>query len=244
MDTKIKRRTFLKFSAATLAATATLATFKESRAADWQEQIGKRGSQPDPVDKDVKRVRSTCLMCHSGCGITAKVVNGELVKLEGNPYNPNNYDYTARGDIVKENDLDTGPLGKDVGSLCAKGQSGIFDLYNPNRITHPLKRAGARGSGKWKKISWDQAITEIVEGGYLFKDVPGEEKRYVDGLRKIRNLKEDIGSAESDFMDEAPPGGYGPKANQFVWVHGRNEQGAVTKRFIKDSFGSPNHFSH
>lgn len=244
MDTKVKRRTFLKLSAATMAATASLATFKKVEAAEWQEQIGKTGSQPDPVDKDVKITRSVCLMCHGGCGFQARVVNGEVVKLEGNPYNPNNYDYTAKGDIVREDDLDAGPTGKDVGSLCAKGQAGIYDLYNPNRILHPLKRAGARGSGKWKRISWDQAITEIVEGGYLFKDVPGEKNRHVDGLKKIWNLKEDIGSGESDYMDEAPPGGYGPKANQFVWVHGRNEQGAMTKRFVKDSFGSPNHFSH
>jgi DMSO reductase family type II enzyme molybdopterin subunit len=34
-------------------------------------------------------------------------------------------------------------------------------MYSPNRIKHPYKRAGERGEGKWQRISWDQAFTEI-----------------------------------------------------------------------------------
>jgi len=244
MISRMKRRTFLKLSGTALASTAVAASFKDVKAEEWKDQIGKTGSQPDPGDAEAQIVRSTCLMCHGGCGIQAKVVNGELVRITGNAYHPNTYDYVAKGDMVVESDLDAGENGKDVGSLCPKGQAGIYALYSPFRLQHPLKRVGPRGSGKWKAISWDQAIKEICHGGNLFKDVPGEEKRIVEGLKSIVNNKNPIGPEDSKFMDEAPPEGWGPKRNQFVWAHGRNEQSPLSPRFAKSAAGTVNMFNH
>lgn len=244
MNTEMKRRTFLKVSAATVAAGVVASSFRDAEAAEWKKLVGKTGSQPDPVEGEMQIVRSVCLMCHGGCGIQAKIVNGELARLTGNPYHPNTYDYTAKGDIVEESDLDAGPNGKDVGSLCPKGQAGVYSLYSPFRLQHPLKRVGPRGSGKWKTISWDQAIKEICDGGYLFKNVPGEENRKVEGLKTILNNENPIGPEDSDFMDEAPPGGWGPKRNQFVWAHGRNEQSPLTPRFVLEAAGVPHMLNH
>ncbi|NCO83106.1 MAG: hypothetical protein COZ31_12070 [Nitrospirae bacterium CG_4_10_14_3_um_filter_44_29] len=243
-ETEMKRRTFLKVSAATITAAAIAANFKDVEAAEWKKQIGKSGSQPDPVDGEMKIVRSVCLMCHGGCGIQAKVVNGELVRLTGNPYHPNTYDYTAKGDIVEESDLDGGATGKDVGTLCPKGQSGIYALYSPFRLQHPLKRVGPRGSGKWKTISWNQAIKEICNGGHLFKNVSGEENRNVEGLKSILNNDKPIGTEDSAYMDEAPPAGWGPKRNQFVWAHGRHEQAPLMPRFVLNAAGVPHMLNH
>ncbi|RJX30510.1 MAG: hypothetical protein C4525_12310 [Desulfarculus sp.] len=240
----MERRTFLKLSAGAAAAVTVLSNFKPAKADDWKKQVGKAGSQPDPVDEKAKLVRSVCLMCHGGCGLQAKVVRGELVKLNGNPYHPNTYDYVARGELVQESDLDGGLTGKDVGTLCPKGQAGIYALYSPFRLQHPLKRKGPRGSGKWQRISWEQAIKEICYGGYLFKGLKGEEKRYVQGLKSILNNDKPIGPADSKFMDEAPPGGWGPKRNQFVWAHGRNEQSPLTPRFAVGAAGVPNMLNH
>ncbi|OGK77418.1 MAG: hypothetical protein A2W08_19215 [Candidatus Rokubacteria bacterium RBG_16_73_20] len=239
----MRRRTFLKLATAAAAATAA-PNFREAAAAEWKEQVGKSGSQPDAVTEDAQLIRSVCLMCHGGCGIQATVLNGELKRLTGNPYHPNNYDYVAKGDVVVESDLDAGLTGKDVGSLCAKGQAGIYALYSPFRLQHPLKRVGPRGAGKWKTIAWDQAIKEICHGGHLFKDVAGEEQRVVEGLKSILNDNRAIGKEESDFLDEAPPGGYGPKRNQFVWAHGRNEQSPLTPRFVVEACGVPNMLNH
>jgi anaerobic selenocysteine-containing dehydrogenase len=244
MAIKMGRRTFLKVSAATVAATAVVANFKDVEAEEWKKQIGKTGVQPDPVDAEATMVRSVCLMCHGGCGFQAKVINGELVKLSGNPYHPNTYDYSAKGDIVEEADLDAGLTGKDVGTLCPKGQAGVFALYSPFRLQHPLKRVGPRGLGKWKRISWEDAIKEICHGGNLFKDVPGEENRKVEGLKSILNNHNPIGREDSDYMDETPPGGWGPKINQFVWAHGRNEQSPLTPRFAKGAAGIPHMLNH
>jgi anaerobic selenocysteine-containing dehydrogenase len=240
LENQLTRRDFLKVSGGV----AALTQIHPASAQEWLAQVGKAGSQPDKVGSDAKLVRSVCLMCHSGCGIQGTIVNGELVKLDGNPYHPNTYDYVAKGDIVEESDLDGGLGGKDVGTLCAKGQAGIYALYNPNRLKHPLKRVGPRGSGKWKTISWEQAMKEITEGGLLFKDVPGEESRNVEGLKSILNNTGAIGPEDSDFMDEAPPEGWGPKLNQFVWAHGRNEQSPLTPRFVKEACGSQNMLNH
>ena len=240
----ITRRSFVKVSAALTAAAGVLGRIKPASAAEWRDQLGSRGTKPDPISEDVRIVRSVCLMCHGGCGLQAKIKGGELIKLDGNPFHPNCYDYSAKGDLAAESDLDGGPAGKDVASLCPKGNAGVFALYNPARLTHPLKRVGPRGSGQWKKISWEEAMEEILNGGRLFKDVPGEEKRHVDGLNKILNDNSPLGPEDSAYMDEAPPAGWGPKRNQFVWMHGRNEQSPLTPRFVKEVCGVPHMLNH
>ena len=80
-----------------------------------------------------------CLQCPSGCGLRIRSVNHWPVKLEGIK------DYPVNG-----------------GRLCPKGQSGLQVLYDPDRIPHPLKRKGKRGSGEWEKISWDEAIRLVT----------------------------------------------------------------------------------
>ena len=45
--------------------------------------------------------------------------------------------------------------------LCLKGMSYMQLAANPERLLHPLRRAGARGSGKWERITWEQAFDEI-----------------------------------------------------------------------------------
>ncbi|MGR8950008.1 MAG: molybdopterin-dependent oxidoreductase [Gammaproteobacteria bacterium] len=52
---------------------------------------------------------------------------------------------------------DYNPLG------CQKGCSFHSNLYSEERVTHPMRRVGERGAGKWERISWDDALTEIAE---------------------------------------------------------------------------------
>jgi anaerobic selenocysteine-containing dehydrogenase len=49
------------------------------------------------------------------------------------------------------------------GYLCPKGAAAPEVLYHKDRLTHPLRRAGSRGENKWKEVSWDEAISEMVE---------------------------------------------------------------------------------
>ncbi|MFQ6136416.1 MAG: molybdopterin-dependent oxidoreductase [Candidatus Hydrothermarchaeales archaeon] len=230
---RMKRRSFLKLAAATGAA-AALGPKLVGATLDREHPQGYSGDAPDAIDTEV--IRSCCLACHGGCGIQVKVKGGEAIKIDGNPYASNTYDYIAKGEWAVEDDLEAGSEGPDLGSVCPKGAAGIYTLYNPRRLLHPIKRVGARGSRKWKRITWDQAYSEIINGGNLF----GEG--HVDGLKAIRS-DEPIGAADSDYMDEAPPTGYGPKKNQYYWMRGRNENSKSTDRWHK-TFGTINKGTH
>jgi len=89
--------------------------------------------------KGAKKVPGMCQLCSTVCGIVGYVKNGRLLKVEGNPNDPNSR-----------------------GHLCARGQAALNHQYHPERLLYPLKRVGQRGEGKWKRISWDEALDEIA----------------------------------------------------------------------------------
>jgi len=118
LENSITRRNFLKVSGGVAAFTQ----IHPASAQQWLAQVGKAGSKADVVGSDAKIVRSVCLMCHSGCGIQCTIQNGELVKIDGNPYHPNTYDYVSKGDIVEESDRRRrAQRATDVGTLCGQG---------------------------------------------------------------------------------------------------------------------------
>ncbi len=84
-------------------------------------------------------VPSTCLLCPARCGIRARLVDGELSRIDGNPLHP-----------VSE------------GGLCPKGRAGIQLLYHPARLKGPLERVGPPGSEEFRPISWDVALERLV----------------------------------------------------------------------------------
>ncbi|MFK8113688.1 MAG: molybdopterin-dependent oxidoreductase [Rubripirellula sp.] len=89
--------------------------------------------------KNVEKIPGMCQLCSSVCGIIGYVKDGRLLKVEGNPKDPNSR-----------------------GFLCARGHAALNHLYHPERLLYPLKRVGKRGEGKWKRISWDEALDEIA----------------------------------------------------------------------------------
>ncbi|QDT08495.1 molybdopterin-containing oxidoreductase family protein [Planctomycetes bacterium K23_9] len=89
--------------------------------------------------KNVKKIPGMCQLCSTVCGIIGYVKDGRLIKVEGNPNDPNSRGY-----------------------LCARGQAALNHQYHPERLLYPLKRVGKRGEGKWKRITWDEALDEIA----------------------------------------------------------------------------------
>ncbi len=131
---KVSRRTFLKATGAGGAlAVASAAAPALIRKAATGEAETYSAAGPE------KWVPSVCLQCPAGCGILVKVVGGRAVKIEGNPLHPINQ-----------------------GGLCPKGQAGLQFLYDPDRIKGPMRRLGERGSGRWERITWDEAIAEVA----------------------------------------------------------------------------------
>jgi anaerobic selenocysteine-containing dehydrogenase len=223
-----------------------------------------------PVDeytlaKAENQLYTVCLQCNTGCGIKVKLLDGVIAKIDGNPMNP----WTLTPHLpYKTSPFAAAPVD---GLLCPKGQTGIQTAYDPYRIRKVLKRAGKRGEGKWVAIPFDQAVREIVDGGLLFKDAPGEEKRQVSGLKDIwalrdpelaKTLGDDIGKIRhkemtvADFkakhkdslrflIDPNHPD-FGPKNNQFVFMWGRLKAGRshLITRFTNQAFGSVNAHGH
>ncbi len=97
-------------------------------------------------------ISSVCGMCVNRCGIRCRVRNGVLEKIDGEPLNP-----------------------KSRGGTCAKGQAGVMAAYDPNRIRHPMIRVGARGEGKWRRASWDEANAYVAENLTRIIDKYGPE---------------------------------------------------------------------
>jgi thiosulfate reductase/polysulfide reductase chain A len=96
-------------------------------------QIG-CGRKPSTVGQRFE-VATTCELCPNKCSVIAVVRDGLIRKLNPNPENP-----------------------KSRGMLCGRGNAGLLQVYDPNRLKQPLIRAGARGEGKWRTATWDEAF--------------------------------------------------------------------------------------
>jgi molybdopterin-containing oxidoreductase family iron-sulfur binding subunit len=131
-STGVKRRDFLKVLGASSAAVATVGCSSE--------RVGNLVPYLVHPDETVAGVStyyaSTCRECAASCGIIAETRDGRVTKLEGNPEHPLNR-----------------------GALCARGQSALQGLYNPDRLRGPMVKEG----GAWKAIDWDRALTLLSQ---------------------------------------------------------------------------------
>ncbi len=91
------------------------------------------------TDMKKDRVFSICGMCTGRCPVEVEVEGGRVKLIRGNRH------YSGSGKI------------------CARGAAGVSFLYDRERPQYPMLRNGARGSGSWKKISWDEAL-DFVSG--------------------------------------------------------------------------------
>lgn len=96
--------------------------------------------------------KSHCRMCHGGCGVLVYTKNGKVEKISGDPDCPINH-----------------------GTLCSKGIASTQLVYHPDRLTYPIKRVGPKGSGQWKRISWDAALDTIADRMLTYKRDFGAE---------------------------------------------------------------------
>jgi len=85
--------------------------------------------------------RSVCPFdCPDACGLLVEVVDGKAVKVKGDPDHP----FTR-------------------GTLCPKMNRYQESIHSPLRLTRPLLRKGAKGSGHFRPISWEEAINHIAD---------------------------------------------------------------------------------
>ncbi len=161
LESPMSRRSFLR-------ATAGLVAGSALSGALFQEHAARAAHFGDPVlvetDPRVEIKYSVCQGCHGRCGIRCKIVDGVLVKIDGNPYHPCNREPHLPYDTPPEQARFI------PARICAKGGAGMQTLYDPYRIKEPLKRVGPRGSGQWETISWEQAFREIGQKLHQYRD--------------------------------------------------------------------------
>ncbi len=88
----------------------------------------------------MESVYSICGMCTVRCPIRVAVKNGRIAELQGNPHVP-----------------------AMAGRLCARGAAGTALVDDRERPRTPLIREGARGEGRWRSVSWDEAFDYVAE---------------------------------------------------------------------------------
>ena len=107
-----------------------------------------------------KRIASVCTHCSVGCGVIAEVTDGV---------------WTGQ-----EPDFDS-PI--NLGSHCAKGASVREHAHNERRLKYPMKLEG----GKWKRVSWDEAINQIGDKMLDIRKSSGPDSVYWLGSAKFNN---------------------------------------------------------
>lgn len=147
-DMRFTRRGFVAAAGAAgaaVAATGLAGCAPTAAPEEEQQDLAATGAEKVAYGaNDGEWIPTTCNMCFNNCSIKAHVVNDTVVELTGNP---------------------DSPLGN--GHICAKGAAGIMQLYDPARITKPLKRTnpkkGFDEDPGWEEISWDEAYDTIVQ---------------------------------------------------------------------------------
>ncbi|MFQ5938108.1 MAG: molybdopterin-dependent oxidoreductase, partial [Acidiferrobacterales bacterium] len=145
------RRDFLKLGAASAAVAATGATALSAAKAAPMLKGGKDFSPRTGAPRQA--VPTACWQCVTRCPAIGYVEDGKLVAMGGQP-----------------NSIRT------EGFICAKGQAGVNQVYDPDRVLYPMRRVGKRGEGEWKRVSWDEALTEVASRLKKLRDEGHPEK--------------------------------------------------------------------
>jgi len=153
MKMKLSRRKFIRYTSALAGVTAL-------------EQSGLLSLKPlSPAEAQAMqramgryRVKYTAdAFCPAECGLEMWVKDGKIAKIYGNQ-------------AVPMND----------GTACAKGVSGQQLVYSPYRLKYPMVRVGKRGEGKFKRVSWQEAIDTIAKKLTTIKKKYGAESVIMD----------------------------------------------------------------
>ena len=147
----MQRRDFIKLTAVTGTTTAIA-----SCGGGVENQLIRFVPDDDITPGGAEWKPSVCPVCSAGCGMNVRVMDADVETVK------NGQKGVVRMMVAKKLEgLVTDKISR--GGLCARGQAAIQITYHPDRLTQPMKRSGARGSGEFKPLSWDEAIRELVE---------------------------------------------------------------------------------
>ena len=114
-------------------------------------------------NSESKWIATDCTICYHSCGMKVRVEEGRITQVEG---------------------LKDHPLNK--GRLCPKGERAIELVYHPDRLKYPLKKV----DGQWKRVTWEEALTEIADKLQKLKKEFGPEALSIfSGSIGVENLE-------------------------------------------------------
>jgi thiosulfate reductase / polysulfide reductase chain A len=159
MTNTISRRDFLKIGAAGAGALA-LGQMLPAKVAQTARAAGHINAEGNGF------IHSMCEMCVWRCGLIAKIKDGRVVKLDGNPEHPHSR-----------------------GNLCPRGQSGLMNTYDPDRVLKPLIRVGKRGEGKFREASWEEALDLTANNMLAIKNKYGAEAMVFSSTHNLSQVQ-------------------------------------------------------
>ena len=159
MSSNVSRRNFLKLSSITVGA-LTVGQVLPPMVVQAAQEAGLINASGDGF------IPSMCEMCVWRCGLIAKVRGGRVVKLDGNPDHPHSN-----------------------GHLCVRGQSGLMNTYDPDRVLTPLIRVGNRGEGQFREASWEEALDLTASKMLEIKDKYGPEAMVFSSTHSLSQVQ-------------------------------------------------------
>ena len=159
MNKTLSRRDFLKLGAAS-AGMVAIGQMLPPLVARAARENGMLSASGDGM------ISTMCEMCVWRCGVLAKVKDGRVVKLEGNPEHPHSR-----------------------GNLCPRGQSGLMNTYDPDRVLTPLIRVGNRGEGKFRKATWEEALDLTASKMLEIKNKYGAEAMVFSSTHNLSQVQ-------------------------------------------------------
>ena len=137
MSKKISRRDFLKLAGAASATGAVLTGCGPASRYVVREPYTQMPEYT--FHGESTYFATTCRECAAGCGLVVRTYQGRAIKAEGNKHNPVN-----------------------LGKTCARGQATLHGLYNPDRVTDPVKQ-GRKSALSNDSMEWETAIQVVAD---------------------------------------------------------------------------------
>jgi anaerobic selenocysteine-containing dehydrogenase len=178
---KIPRRKFLRILGVTTGGAVAFGGVKKI----WS--VPEKLFEQAKIGPGIETWKNTiCRLCSSGCGIRVRLIDGIPVRITGNPIYPVNR-----------------------GGMCPLGEVGLEVLFHPDRLQGPLRRVKNGSKNQWEPVSWENAITMVVNrlktlrgkgNPHRFAVVSGEDRGLVADF--FRRFLKSYGSPNFIFIGE------------------------------------------
>jgi len=213
-------------------------------------------------------VYTMCMNCNTYCSIKVRLsppgdsgATALVRKVAGNPYSPLTtqpeggipYDTAPAAAVKGIGNMSKDAKSRSGGLACLKGQAGPQIVHDKLRLREPIRRVGDRGSDMWETISWEEALSDILDGNQKL-GTPGlrswwkfaPKKKVMADAEKVASgamTQAEFDAAWADSLVDSKRPELGPKSNLFAMIGG-DRMNLMGQRFGLQSLGSINQFNH